>query len=168
MIRISNLNKQFGTQILFEDSGFAIYDKEKIGLIGRNGTGKSTLLKMIQENDTTDCDIDTDKSITIRALEQNLNFDKPTLLDQVCSQLKNPEKEKWQAESILLGLGFQKEDFDKGPKQFSSGFQIRIRLAEALTSDCDLLLLDEPTNYLDIISLRWLTNFLQNWKNLSF
>lgn len=165
MIRISNLNKQFGQQILFSDVNVAIYENEKIGLIGRNGAGKSTFLKILEEQDTTDCEIDINKSVIIRSLEQNLNFDYPTILEQVISSLRaEDDSQNWKAEAILLGLGFSKNDFKKAPKEFSSGFQIRIRLAEALVADSDLLILDEPTNYLDIISLRWLANFLQNWK----
>lgn len=165
MIRIINLNKQFGNQVLFEDTGVAIYENEKIGLIGRNGSGKSTLLKIIQESDPVDCEIELNSNIIVRSLEQKLNFEHNTLLSQVSSKIPNfDDSQTWKAEKILIGLGFSKDDLSKNPKSFSSGFQIRVRLAEALISDCDLLILDEPTNYLDIISLRWLKTFLQNWK----
>jgi len=165
MIRVQNLNKQFGSQVLFEDASLAIYENEKIGLIGRNGSGKSTFLKILQEKEPIDCDIELNSNIIIRSLEQKLNFKESSLIKQVCSKIPNfNDNQTWQAQKILSGLGFSPEDFDKPPKSFSSGFQIRIRLAEALISECDLLILDEPTNYLDIVSLRWLVNFLKNWK----
>lgn len=164
MIKISSLNKQFGNQVLFNEVSLSIFENEKIGLIGRNGSGKSTFLKILQEKDTTECEIDISKSVIVKSLEQNLDFNKATLLEQLTQHLDNPETESWKAESILLGLGYNKEDFNTPPKQFSSGFQIRIRLAEALIAESDLLILDEPTNYLDIISLRWLSNFLINWR----
>ena len=77
-----------------------------------------------------------------------------------------PEERKYDlylAEKFLSGLGFDEEDFDKDPKQFSGGFQIRINLCKALLSEPNLLLLDEPTNYLDILSLRWLARFLRTF-----
>jgi len=166
MIRIINLEKNFGTQLLFDKVTLNINPKEKIGIIGRNGSGKSTFLKMILgHEDASGGEIQISKTTIIRSLEQNLNFTEPTILKQVASALpKSANNEDWKAKSILLGLGFKAEDYERPPQEFSSGFQIRIRLAEALISDCHLLILDEPTNYLDITSLRWLTNFLKNWK----
>lgn len=166
MINIKNLKKSFGEQLLFDDVNLLIADNEKIGLIGRNGSGKSTFLKMLSNtSDSIDGNIEISKGLKIKVLEQNLNFSEKTILDQVCTSL--PEGsfgEEWKAKSILMGLGFVLEDFTRSPSEFSSGFQVRIRLAEALVSDSDLLLLDEPTNYLDILSLRWLSRFLKSWK----
>lgn len=163
MIRINNLSKSYGSQILFEEVSLTINANEKIGLIGRNGTGKSTFMNMLKERDTQDGAIHIPETLLISALEQHLNFTHPTLHAQVCSALPNPDQH-WKAESILMGLGFPQEDFQKAPEDFSSGFQIRIRLAEALVSEPHLLLLDEPTNYLDIVTLRWLERFLKDWK----
>lgn len=166
MIRITNLNKAYGSQILFEDVSFTINAQEKIGLIGRNGSGKSTFMNMLQERDHQDGAIHIPDTLVISSLEQHLNFTEPTLLKQVCTALPvEISDQEWKAQSILMGLGFTEEDFHKAPGEFSSGFQIRIRLAEALVSEPHLLLLDEPTNYLDIITLRWLSRFLKNWKN---
>ena len=166
MIHIRNLEKFFDHQILFDEVTFTLNDKEKIGLIGRNGSGKSTFLKILLGEDSAQSgEIEIPAGFRIKALEQNLNFSQPTILKQVASALP-PEAhdEQWKAKSILMGLGFATTDFDRPPAEFSSGFQIRIRLAEALVSDSDLLLLDEPTNYLDILSLRWLERFLKTWK----
>ncbi len=166
MIRINNLNKAYGSQILFEDVSFTINAQEKIGLIGRNGSGKSTFMNMLRDRDSQDGAIHIPETLVISSLEQHLNFEKETLLEQVCTALPAElSDQEWKAQSILMGLGFTEEDFSKAPKDFSSGFQIRIRLAEALVSEPHLLLLDEPTNYLDIITLRWLARFLKTWKN---
>lgn len=165
MLTISGLTKYYGHQTLFKEVDLTIAPKEKIGLIGRNGSGKSTFLKiLLKQEGSTEGKIEIPNDYRIRSLEQNLNFDKKTILEQVVSALpKSTINEEWKAESILMGLGFSKNDFMRHPSEFSSGFQIRIRLAEALVSESDLLLLDEPTNYLDILSLRWLERFLKSW-----
>ena len=163
MIHINGLNKSYGSQVLFQDVSLAIGDREKIGLVGRNGSGKSTFLQMLLERD--DEAISFPDHFTISSLEQHLNFEHETLLKQLCSSLPaHAIHDDWRAKALLMGLGFDEKDFEKAPGDFSSGFQIRIRLAEALISEPHLLLLDEPTNYLDILSLRWLERFLQQWK----
>jgi len=166
MIKISGLTKYFGNQTLFQDVDLSIEAKEKIGLIGRNGTGKTTFLKiLLGEESPKEGSVEIPKGYRIRALEQHLKFSEKTILKQVCTALpKESINEDWKAKSILMGLGFDTYDFDRPPSEFSSGFQVRVRLAEALVSESDLLLLDEPTNYLDILSLRWLERFLKSWK----
>ncbi len=167
MIRISGLKKNFGQQTIFTDVNLTIGDNEKIGLIGRNGSGKSTFIKMLTEPaDSMDGTIELSRGMRIKALEQDLNFSENTILKQVCTSLpQGAFGDEWKAKSILMGLGFTADDFERPADEFSSGFQIRIRLAEALVSESDLLLLDEPTNYLDILSLRWLSRFLKSWKS---
>ncbi len=167
MIHISHLTKFFGQQDIFTDVNLSLHAKEKIGLIGRNGSGKSTFFKiLLGEDSAQEGEVKLPTDFKIQALEQHLDFaEGATILRQVASRLpESGVNEQWKAESILMGLGFSQEDFGRHPSEFSSGFQIRIRLAEALVSDCDLLLLDEPTNYLDILSLRWLSRFLKSWK----
>lgn len=166
MLTIVGLTKFYGNQTLFKDVDINIGPKEKIGLIGRNGSGKSTFLKiLLGEESATEGKIEFPNDYRVKSLEQHLRFSEKTVLAQVCSSLpKNILNEDWKAKSILMGLGFNTKDFDRSPFEFSSGFQIRIRLAEALVSESDLLLLDEPTNYLDILSLRWLERFLKSWK----
>ncbi|PID69940.1 ABC transporter ATP-binding protein [bacterium DOLZORAL124_38_8] len=166
MIQFIEVTKRFGSQLLLEDVNFAIHAKEKVGIIGRNGYGKSTIVKMIlgQEEPNTG-EIKIPNHYTIGTLEQHLNFTKDTLRDEAILGLKDEEKSDiWKAEKMLFGLGFEKKDLMKNPHEFSGGYQIRINLAKVLLSDPDLLILDEPTNYLDITSIRWLENFLKNWK----
>jgi len=166
MLSIKGLTKFYGHQTLFSEVDLMIGPKEKIGLVGRNGSGKSTFLKiLLGEEAAQEGSIDMPSGYRVRALEQHMKFTEKTILAQVCQALPpNAHDEHWKAKAILMGLGFGTHDFERAPSEFSSGFQVRVRLAEALVSESDLLLLDEPTNYLDILSLRWLERFLKNWK----
>ncbi|MBT5016748.1 ABC-F family ATP-binding cassette domain-containing protein [Candidatus Peregrinibacteria bacterium] len=166
MIRINHLSKGYSNHELFEDVNLTIGSKEKIGLVGRNGSGKSTFLKILMGKEHyEEGTIEMPSHFRIQSLEQHLDFTEPTILQQVCQALPSDvHGQKWQAESILMGLGFTKADFERAPDEFSSGMQVRLRLAQTLVSEADLLLLDEPTNYLDILSLRWLERFLKSWK----
>lgn len=165
MIHISHLTKTAGGKPLLNDVSVTIGTKERIGLIGRNGSGKSTFLKVLLGTESfDDGSIDKSESHRIAALEQHLAFSKTTIVEQVSLGLPaNAKHEDWKAKSILMGLGFTEPDFSRPPEDFSSGMQVRLRLAELLVSEAQTLLLDEPTNYLDIISLRWLEQFLQTW-----
>ena len=165
MINIQNLNKNFGKQILFDDLNFQINHKEKIGLVGRNGYGKTTLLNIMAglEN-ISEGTLQIPKEYSIGYVKQELIFKEKNILDEVIKELpKEEEADIWKAEKILSGLGFTDEDMEKPAKIFSGGFQVRINLAKTLVKDCDLLLLDEPNNYLDIVSIKWLENFLATW-----
>ncbi|CAN0120422.1 unnamed protein product, partial [Chrysoparadoxa australica] len=98
------------------------------------------------------------------ALEQPLNFTGKTILEKVIQALpKEFIYDHWRGEKILFGLGFTQEDLVRPPSDFSGGYQIRVKLAKVLVSSPNLLLLDEPTNYLDIVSLRWLAQFLKDF-----
>ncbi len=167
MISIENLSKQYGSQVLFEDIYFNINSRERIGLVGRNGHGKSTLFKIFTGQETADSgNIRVPSGYRTGYLDQHIHFTKPTVLDEACTGLpEGEEMNSWKAEKILSGLGFTEEDFSKAPSDFSGGFQLRINLAKALLSEPNLLLLDEPTNFLDILSIRWMTNFLKSWQN---
>ncbi|BAI81254.1 ABC transporter, ATP-binding protein [Deferribacter desulfuricans SSM1] len=166
MISVENLTKSFGTRLVFDKINFTIGSGEKVGLIGRNGEGKTTLFKMIVGEEEPDSGkVNIPKDYKIGYLKQHLEFSHNRLIDEVYSIVKSDlEDNRWKAEKVLFGLGFTKEDLDKNPYEFSGGYQVRINLAKVLVSDCDLLLLDEPTNYLDILSIRWLANFLREWK----
>jgi ATP-binding cassette subfamily F protein 3 len=99
-------------------------------------------------------------------LNQHINFSRPTVLEEGCSGLPDGQKaDDWKVKRVLSGLGFSEDDFNRDPAEFSGGFQIRLNLSKVLVSEPNLLLLDEPTNFLDIVSIRWLTNFLNNWRN---
>jgi ATP-binding cassette subfamily F protein 3 len=167
MIKVTNLSKSYGTQILFDDVSFNINPKEKIGLVGRNGHGKTTLFRLILGIEKPDSGtISIPKNYLIGYLDQHIKFSQDTILSEACLGLpEGDEHEHWKAEKILAGLGFSQNDMERHPSEFSGGFQVRLNLAKVLVSNPDLLLLDEPTNYLDIVSIRWLIKFLKSWKN---
>ncbi|HOK01608.1 MAG TPA: ATP-binding cassette domain-containing protein [Spirochaetota bacterium] len=166
MIIVNNLSKSFGKQEIFDDISFNVNPGEKIGLVGRNGHGKTTLLRMIIGEEHPDSgEIIIPKNYYIGHVKQHLDFTKNSVIAEACLGLKENESDaRWKAEKILAGLGFSQADMEKDPWSFSGGFQVRLNLAKVLVSEPDMLLLDEPTNYLDIISIRWLENFLRQWK----
>jgi len=155
MITVENLTKSYGTEVLFDKAGFKLNPKEKIGVVGRNGHGKTTLFRLITGQIPSDSgDIFIPKHYRIGYVRQEIEFTKPTVLAEAMTGLREDENEcQWKAEEILSGLGFLKEDFQRPPEEFSGGFQVRLNLAKVLVSEPDLLLLDEPTNYLDITSI---------------
>jgi len=161
MIQISSLQKAYGAQTLFDNLSFLVNKGERVGLVGRNGVGKSTLFKMILGDEQTDSGkISMPKDYKIGTLEQHIEFTKPSVLEECLKSL--PVEEEWdhyKAEIIL----FSEDDFKKDPYSFSGGYQVRINLCKALLGNPDMLLLDEPTNYLDIVSLGWLKGFLTSW-----
>lgn len=168
MIKASGLCKQFGSQVIFDDTGFALNSGERVGFVGRNGHGKSTLFKMILGEVEPDAGVITiPKYYKIGHLSQHLRFDHKTVLAEACSALPHSEDgidETYKAKVILIGLGLTEDYFEMSPDKLSGGFQVRLNLAKVLVSEPALLLLDEPTNYLDIVSIRWLERFLQNWR----
>jgi ATP-binding cassette subfamily F protein 3 len=168
MIQVGNLSKSYGTQVIFDDIGFTVNAGERIGLVGRNGHGKTTLLKMITGEEKPDSGvIGIPNDYSIGYLSQHLRFTEDTVLKEGCLGLRlsdDGRDESYKVESILMGLGFGKEEFSRGPLELSGGYQVRLNLAKLLVSEPNLLLLDEPTNYLDIVSIRWLTRFLRSWK----
>ena len=169
MLQISDLSKSYGTQILFDGISFVIGRAERVGLVGRNGHGKTTLFRLILDDEHPDSGtISTPTGYRIGHLSQHISFTEDTVRKEACSALPPNEDhidESWKAEAILHGLGFTNEDFDRPPDELSGGYQVRLNLAKVLASEPNLLLLDEPTNYLDIVSLRWLTGFLRSWRN---
>ncbi len=167
MIQFSNVSKAFGTQYLFNDVTFALGRGERLGLIGRNGSGKSTVIKMITGEEHPDSgQIVFPSDYHCGHLAQHLHFSRETIVDEVCTGL-HPDQhgESYRAEILLAGLGFSQDDMTRPAQYFSGGFQIRVDLARVLIAEPNLLLLDEPTNYLDIVSLRWLERFLCQWPN---
>jgi len=134
--------------------------------VGRNGSGKSTLFRLILgDMEPDEGTIGCPKGYKIGTLPQHIHFTKDTLLDEGCTALPPDEEyDAYKIERILSGLGFSEEDFQKPPSQFSGGFQIRINLTKTLVQKPDLLLLDEPTNYLDIVSQRWLADYLNTYR----
>ena len=165
MITIQDLSISFDGKKLFNDVNVHFNQKEKIGLIGRNGTGKSTFLKLLlKELEPDSGEIKIPRNYKIGYLEQHIKFSHQTIIDEVASVL--PEEriyETWKGEKILNGLGFSDEEMLQDPNLFSGGYQVKVNLAKLLLLEPNLLLLDEPTNYLDIHSIRWLKKFLKDW-----
>jgi len=163
MIQLININKNFASQELFSNLNLKLNAGNRAGLVGRNGSGKSTLFKMILGEESADSgDVIIPKNYKIGTLKQHLTFSEKTLREEAALALdEEMQYDVYRVEKILFGLGFVQEDLEKDPLSFSGGFQIRINLAKLLVTEPNLLLLDEPTNYLDIVSLRWLKNFLR-------
>ena len=165
MLNVESIVKGFGDHLLLDKTGFQINYGERIGLVGKNGFGKTTLIKMIMgEQNPDEGSITIPSDYRIGYLSQKISFSRPTVLEECMQGLADFEKDHyWKAEKILVGLGFTENDMHKDPFAFSGGFQVRLNLAKVLVCAPDLLILDEPTNYLDITSIRWLSDFLNSW-----
>ena len=165
MIQVTNLSKSYGGRLLFEGLSFAVGAREVVGLVGRNGCGKSTLTKIVLGLETQDDGhVSIPKGYRIGHLDQHIKFTKKNIVDEVVLALpKEQQMMSYKAEKILFGLGFSKTDLEKDPMDFSGGYQLRINLAKCLINEPDLLILDEPTNYLDILSINWMKGVLQNY-----
>jgi ATP-binding cassette subfamily F protein 3 len=168
LLTVTNLSKAYGKQTLFEGAFFLVGPGERVGLVGRNGHGKTTLFRILLGEEAAD-----EGTVTVPAgyrighLAQQLAFRHPTVLAEAASALPRAEDgtdETYRAKTVLSGLGFSEADLSRAPGELSGGFQVRLNLARVLVSAPNLLLLDEPTNYLDIVSIRWLRRFLCAWK----
>ncbi len=166
MIRVKDLSISFSGNTVFSDASFIINGRERVGLIGRNGSGKSTFLKLILKQLEPDSGVvEIPRGYRIGHLEQHIHFTHETVLEEICSVLpEERDHEGWKGENILYGLGFTYDDLYKDPKKFSGGYQVKLNLAKLLLMEPQMLLLDEPTNYLDIHSIRWLKEFLLDWE----
>jgi ATP-binding cassette subfamily F protein 3 len=165
VINIENISKSFGDNLLFQGISFRVNTRERVGLVGRNGHGKTTLFRLITGDEDFDSgSITVTKNYRIACVQQQLDFTEDSILAECEKGLQEHERDhSWKVEKILTGLGFALNDLSRHPKEFSGGFQVRLNLAKALVSEPDLLLLDEPTNYLDITSIRWIERFLNKW-----
>jgi ATP-binding cassette subfamily F protein 3 len=165
MIVVDNLSKNYGKQALFDNISFKVNRRERVGVVGRNGHGKTTLVRMIAGLEEADSgSISMPRNYRIGYVEQHLNFKAETVLDEAAGGLDaDARSELWRVEKVLAGLGFDKGDRDKHPSELSGGYQVRLNLAKVLLADHQMLLLDEPNNYLDITSIRWLERFLLAW-----
>lgn len=166
MIQVDGLSLAYYGEPLFEDASFSLQPRERCGLVGRNGTGKSSLFRLMIGQEAPDKGtIAKRKNYTIGTLNQHIVFTQRTLVEEAALGLRPGEEDcVYKAETILFGLGFKEEDLDRSPSEFSGGYQLRLHLAKVLVGEPDCLLLDEPTNYLDIVSIRWFTQFLLDWK----
>jgi ATPase subunit of ABC transporter with duplicated ATPase domains len=165
MISVENLSKSYGGQVLFDKAGFKLNARERAGLVGRNGHGKTSLLRLIRGEESPDGgNITRPKNYRIGHVEQTIRFSRDSALEEGMTGLPAAERDHhWKIEKILAGLGFSGRDMQRHPTEFSGGYQVRLNLAKHLVSEPDLLLLDEPTNYLDITSIRWVERFLLSW-----
>jgi ATP-binding cassette subfamily F protein 3 len=165
MISVENLTKSYGDRILLDRIGFKINSRERVGLVGRNGHGKTTLFRIIIGEEEYDSGIvSIPKHYRIGYVRQDRRFKENTVLNEGMRELPHDEKEyRWKVEKILAGLGFDSRARQLNPSELSGGFQVRLNLAKVLISEPDLLLLDEPTNFLDITSIRWIERFLLTW-----
>ena len=156
----------FGT--LFDSLSFTLKKGDRIGLLGDNGCGKSTLLKVL---DGTDSPAAGSVALSGHCLMARVEQHLPeaiyplTMLDAVLAQLPTTEREslRWKAETLLAGMGFTPQDMALTSATLSGGQHTRLLLARALIGEPDLLLLDEPSNHLDLPTMLWLEQFLQNW-----
>lgn len=209
MISIDNISVHFGGFTLLDNISFLITPKDKIGLVGKNGAGKSTMLKMVaREQNPSEGAITQPQNCTIGYLPQQMQLaSDSSILDETNKAFETINKlkkqiEEWNnalaertdyesdeyaklidkvsvaneqyllhggqnvaggAEKALLGLGFERKDFERPCNEFSGGWRMRVELAKILLQEPDVLLLDEPTNHLDIESIQWLENFLKNY-----
>ena len=166
MIQFDNIALSFSGKTLFNEVSFTLQKGERCALVGRNGSGKSTLFRLIAKEYEPDLgSISIPKGYRIGYLHQHIHFKESTIRDEAALGLPPGEEDMiYKAETILFGLGFTEDDLDRSPSEFSGGYHLRLHLAKVLISEPNCLLLDEPTNYLDILSIRWLTQFLSKWK----
>ena len=156
---VQQLTKSFGSLVLFEDISFSIAEGQKVGLIAKNGTGKSTLLSVLSGKEGYDSgEIIFRRDLKVGMLEQSPVFDPAeSVLDACFNHQGDPEK-VLKAKQILTQLKIN--DLQQPMGQLSGGQQKRVALANVLITDPDLLILDEPTNHLDLEMIEWLEVFL--------
>lgn len=166
MIQVDGLTLGYAGDDLFKNAGFSVQPQDRIALVGRNGAGKSSLFRLLTGKETPDAGVIAfRKNYLIGILDQHIVFTKDTLIEEAALGLPPGEEDYiYKAETILFGLGFSEKDLDRNPREFSGGYQLRLHLAKVIIGEPDCLLLDEPTNYLDIVSIRWFTKFLSEWK----
>ena len=156
---VQHLTKSFGALTLFRDICFSIGEDQKVGLIAKNGTGKSTLLSILSGKEGYDSgDIVYRKDLKVGFLEQSPVFDpEESVLDACFNHQGDPEK-VLKAKQVLTQLKIR--DLEQPMGQLSGGQQKRVALANVLLTEPDLLILDEPTNHLDLEMIEWLEGFL--------
>ena len=169
MLTVDHLSMEFASRPVLDDISFLINRKERIALVGKNGAGKTTLLRLIAgEYQPTSGRISRETDMTIGYLPQVMLFhDDRTLREEVMTvhqQMADTQDEARfiaEMDRTIIGLGFERKDFERPCSEFSGGWRMRIELAKILLRHPDLLLLDEPTNHLDIESIQWLEDFLK-------
>lgn len=159
IINIEHIYKIYGEKTIFEDASFGIHEGDKIGIVGINGTGKSTLLKMTAGLETPDTgQIIRQNNLKIAYLPQNPEFPEDAT---ILSYIQDCEAQ-WRVQSNLTKLGIQ--EYDTLIAHLSGGQKRKVALAKVLASDFDMLLLDEPTNHLDEQMIFWLEDYLKAFR----
>lgn len=159
MLEVRNLTKSFGSLVLFEDICFSVAQGQKVGLIAKNGTGKSTLLSIIAGKEGSDSgNVIFRRDIKVGILEQTPQFDPNETVLDACFNHNGEEEKILRAKQILTQLKIS--DLQQPMGQLSGGQQKRVALANVLITEPDLLILDEPTNHLDLEMIEWLEGFL--------
>lgn len=167
LVTIEHLTKSYTERLLFDDAAFSINEGEKVGIIGINGTGKSTLLKIVAGQEEPDSGtVARTRNLDIRFLPQNPQFHEgDTILESIVRDNEGHEH-VWdlesQAKTILTRLGIY--DFDVRVETLSGGQRKRVALTSVLLSSADLLILDEPTNHLDSEMADWLEDYLKKYR----
>uniref|UniRef100_UPI0040271C93 ribosomal protection-like ABC-F family protein n=1 Tax=Prevotella sp. TaxID=59823 RepID=UPI0040271C93 len=164
---VQNLTKRFGAQVLFENISFSIAEGQKVGLIARNGTGKSTLMSVLMDKEGYESgSIIYRRDLKLGFLEQSPQFDpEESVLDACFNQKDDPEK-VLKARQILTQLHITNLEQPMG--QLSGGQQKRVALANVLITEPDFLMLDEPTNHLDLEMIEWLEGYLNRGNKTIF
>ena len=164
---VQNLTKRFGAQVLFDKISFSIAEGQKVGLVARNGTGKSTLMSVLMDKEGHESgDIIYRRDLKVGFLEQSPKFDpEESVLDACFNHEGDPEK-VLKAKQILSQLHIN--DLQQPMGQLSGGQQKRVALANVLITEPDFLMLDEPTNHLDLEMIEWLEGYLNRGNKTIF
>ena len=164
---VQNLTKRFGAQVLFDNISFSIAEGQKVGLVSRNGTGKSTLMSVLMDKEGHESgDIIYRRDLKVGYLEQSPQFDPEESVLQACFNHEDDPEKVLKAKQILTQLHITNLEQPMG--QLSGGQQKRVALANVLITEPDFLMLDEPTNHLDLEMIEWLEGYLNRGNKTIF
>ncbi|WP_337526478.1 ABC-F family ATP-binding cassette domain-containing protein [Segatella sp.] len=164
---VQNLTKRFGAQVLFDNISFSIAEGQKVGLVARNGTGKSTLMSVLMDKEGHESgDIIYRRDLKVGYLEQSPQFDPEESVLQACFNHEDDSEKVLKAKQILTQLHITNLEQPMG--QLSGGQQKRVALANVLITEPDFLMLDEPTNHLDLEMIEWLEGYLNRGNKTIF
>lgn len=164
---VQNLTKRFGAEVLFDKISFSIAEGQKVGLVARNGTGKSTLMSVLMDKEGHESgDIIYRRDLKVGYLEQSPKFDSEESVLEACFNHEDDPEKVLKAKQILTQLHITNMDQPMG--QLSGGQQKRVALANVLIDEPDFLMLDEPTNHLDLEMIEWLEGYLNRGNKTIF
>ena len=164
---VQNLTKRFGAEVLFDKISFSIAEGQKVGLVARNGTGKSTLMSVLMDKEGHESgDIIYRRDLKVGYLEQSPKFDPEESVLEACFNHEDDPEKVLKAKQILTQLHITNMDQPMG--QLSGGQQKRVALANVLIDEPDFLMLDEPTNHLDLEMIEWLEGYLNRGNKTLF